>query len=41
MFSFFLIRAKSVTAQSLVVDAGEHLLGRSRDVVFETEGLDD
>ena len=37
----FLFRAKSVTAQSLVVDAGEHLLGRSRDVVFETEGLDD
>jgi len=37
----FLFTAKSVTAQSLVVDAGEHLLGRSRDVVFETEGLDD
>lgn len=37
----FLFRSRSVTAQSLVVDAGEHLLGRSRDVVFETEGLDD
>jgi len=37
----FLFAAKSITAQSLVVDAGEHLLGRSRDVVFETEGLDE
>ena len=36
----FLFGAKLVTAQLLVVDAGEHLLGRSRDVVFETEGLD-
>jgi len=37
----FLFRSKSITAQSLTVDAGEHLLGRTRDVVFETEGLDD
>jgi NAD(P)-dependent dehydrogenase (short-subunit alcohol dehydrogenase family) len=33
----FLFGAKSITAQTLVVDAGEHLLGRLRDVVFETE----
>ena len=37
----FLFQARSITAQNLVVDAGEHLLGRNRDVVFETEGLDD
>ncbi|MBI32236.1 MAG: short-chain dehydrogenase [Euryarchaeota archaeon] len=33
----FLFQARSITAQNLVVDSGEHLLGRNRDVVFETE----
>ena len=33
----FLFQARSITAQNLVVDAGEHLLQRNRDAVFETE----
>ena len=33
----FFFHSKSITAQNLIVDAGEHLLQRNRDVVFETE----
>jgi len=30
----------SLTGQVITVDSGEHMMNRSRDVVFETEGLE-
>lgn len=35
----FLMRSRSITGQTIFVDAGERFLARERDVYFETEGV--